>query len=684
MSENYETIMNSFNEFISSINKDPYEVNIENFNKILKDYKNYAYIISFTNNNYYLNMLLDDTYIFSIINPILDNIININEYFKKLYDITNESDKNKYFNEIVTLYFKCLIDALIALYQYYIIYKEGIDGLEGCHTRIFDNECLLEIYEKFIKEINNYDIIQNNTDIIEKINEILKISKNDESIREKIYDVIYIITVTRFNELFFSYESEFAIRKIDIISNDEKHKYLKKKLDNLWKEPKQNFKEYELYYKIGNLLYYIIDINGNYLEKLNENKYITIPIYSDSCWFISFLTGLTYSDKNKELLLGKLNHTHELYKNINEIDKTTKSNVILYSLVYYIIHTITKDHKKYSNDLSTNCEIFKNLKKLPEFFLNKSGKEIKEELLNEKKIEISRLKKTKKRRLNDEEMIKSIIGKKLREEKTNPDNYFYRKIIKNIKSHSLYNSENLVLKKFYEILDIKCLFIYDINSQIKAQNSDLENSHFDIILVSKIKNPPIISSNYIQIDKDDHQFEITEDKLGIKFKENDYELDYILIPSDDKLQCYDCGHSLCALHYNNEEYYYDSRYIVTNLTCGSDEIQLPCSLIKKKWTTTLRNEKKIFCIDPCTMLDNYITHEMVEKKQITTRRSENLCYTYENIVYCYVKKNSSMVEGGSKGKNTNKNKNVTRKVHFDKKLNKYYVNYDNNKIYLSK
>jgi hypothetical protein len=45
-----------------------------------------------------------------------------------------------------------------------------------------------------------------------------------------------------------------------------------------------------------------------------KDDYITIPQYEGICWFISFLTGICYSDKNKQLLLKKFSENQANYR----------------------------------------------------------------------------------------------------------------------------------------------------------------------------------------------------------------------------------------------------------------------------------------------------------------------------------------------------------------------------------
>ena len=50
--------------------------------------------------------------------------------------------------------------------------------------------------------------------------------------------------------------------------------------------------------------YYIYYINNIYIKPNIKIKYMTIPQYKNICWFIAILTGITYSDNSKKLLLN--------------------------------------------------------------------------------------------------------------------------------------------------------------------------------------------------------------------------------------------------------------------------------------------------------------------------------------------------------------------------------------------
>ena len=133
-------------------------------------------------------------------------------------------------------------------------------------------------------------------------------------------------------------------------------------------------------------------------------------------------------------------------------------------------------------------------------------------------------------------------------------------------------------------------------------------------------------------------------------------------------------HSICGLHYKGKECYYDSQYLIKKIECrSSDEIELTRSLIEKNWTTRLNEEENALCTFTCAKINNYIPSDIldVQVEPITS-------FNNTNMIYCYVKKDPRETLGGKN------NKKIIRKVYLDKKLNKYYVNYNNNKIYLSK
>jgi hypothetical protein len=683
--------IDSFNRFFSSINVE--EPNNEDLNMILKNYNDYVHKITFTNNETYLLDILSKKNELNIIETILNNIEIVDKYYKKFYDIKDKDyKKTDEFIDTIYLYNKCLSHALIIIYQYFIFIYEIIPSIEPCGTIAIDIECLSSFFNAFIRNENNSSVIHKDEILKQKI--INSSTSNIDA--TNILLIIYKITLIRFNELFFSMSIDYPIRFYNIGSRIKG--ILETKLETFRRE--EGIKS--LYYKIAELLDSNIEINILHRSHIHMNKYITIPQYDGYCWFVSFLTGLTYSDKNKALLLRirqeKGEELEKLIKNLSDINDKTEIKIILISFVYYIIDNITLQHKKYTSKMSSNCEIFKYLMKIPLLFLNKLIGDYKQKfttfLISSliKKIEEPL---TKRQRINDkindkiiEQIMEQQIQKNLNENTINPNNYIYRSILNN-NSFGLNNDDIIIIKKFYEFLNINCLFIYKLGDDIYANMEDLKkDDNFDVIFISQqqknfqIKGPQ--NCNYIKIDGRIHQLEINSDKRNIIFKKVEYELDYIMIITDNDSLCdKNCGHCICALHYNNKEYYHDSGYTINEFTCDgiSDRIKLPCSLIKKNWTSTLDDPNNNFCIIPCTLIKNYIPNDVLFENEISAKFSNNLCFNNSKIKYCYVRK---IPTSGGKGERKNNNKNLMRKVYLDKKLNKYYINYENKRIYLSK
>jgi hypothetical protein len=675
--------IDSFNSFFLSINKK--SPNNEDINMILKKYNDYVHKITFTNNQTYLLDILSKKNELNIIKTILNNIKEVDKYYYQLYKNTSEDDiiRNN-FIDIIHLYDKCLLHALIALYQYFIFIEEIIPLIDGC-DEIIDIECLSSFFQIFKENENNSIIIDRNEILKQKI--INSSRSNIDPINTLL--IIYKITLIRFNELFFSEINDFPIIFNKI--NSKKINYLNEQIKK-FKE-----KNINLYYQIGKLLINNIIINKNHNPSINKDKYITIPQYSGYCWFISFLTGLTYSDKNKDLLLRKRSKNDEkhLIKDIKEVNDATPINIIFNSLAYYIINNITREHKKYSEILSDNCEIFEYLRVIPQLFLNKLIEDHKQQFkeciikMIERKQEQERPLKKSKITYDDqiiEQIMEQQIDKNLSENTTNPNNYIYRSL--KIKSLGLYNNDTIIIKKFYKFLNIDCLFIYEINDEMYTIKKDLENEEdnkFDVIFISKQINFKISSDKdiYTKIEAT-HRFEIDVNKLSIRFKNDDYDLDYIMIAADNDSLCdINCGHCISAIHYDKKEYYYNSGSVIMGLNCPSNSniIRLPCSLIKNNWTSTLNNNDNNFCIIGCRKIDNYIPYDKLIENEISAKFSNNLCFTNTIVRYCYVRR---IPTSGGKGERKNNNKNLMRKVYLDKKLNKYYINYENKRIYLSK
>jgi hypothetical protein len=526
---------------------------------------------------------------------------------------------------------------------------------------------ILDFYNK-ITEPYNDETNETNDEYIKKI--ILSISKyNNYTYTKKIeniakmLNIIYKLILIDYNNNFFISNKYISPNSVNetIINNLKEKIFSNEYLSFIQKLLIDNYEKFR--------------IVSSSLLSLTTNKIITLPQYSGICWFISFLTGLTYSDKNRKLVISKKGSNLSKIKDLSIIDFETDSNETIFtSFVYFIIENISDISKTYSENLSSDCDIFKYFKQIPELFLKKLTNE-------EYNKDIDKFASLPQRKKNIESIIyyRNLINVNYAE----PKNYIYNSIINiinNIGSESEFygalKSHYIILKEFYKYLNINCLFIYEFKNK-KYVKTDQYNPEieYDIIIISKN------SVNILNILLDNNTTIISDINIDItlkKFKYNDidYELDYVMQSTDSNKSCKDCGHNICALNYNNKEYYYNSSYSIKNLKCDED-IRLPCSLIEHEWSKNLTDDEYCFSLLKCNYIPDYEYYDENDNlvSKIIIKNSKNICYTNKTgQQFCYVRKNA--VQGG-------KSKKIERKIYMDKKTNKYYVNYDNKKIYLS-
>ena len=178
----------------------------------------------------------------------------------------------------------------------------------------------------------------------------------------------------------------------------------------------------------------------------------------------------------------------------------------------------------------------------------------------------------------------------------------------------------------------------------------------------------------------------------IRYNNNNYELDYILYGADIDNSWKKTGHSIVALNYNNDEYFYDSRYFIKEYNYNGKTLRYPCPLLKKEWKKDYYNRTNKFCIKKCFHTD---INERSNLYRSTKDLSEdNICYTSnDDIICCYVKVSEEIageIRGGNKDyKITNnkvefqyKNKKYIRNIYINTK--KKYVKLNNQFILLSK
>ena len=232
-------------------------------------------------------------------------------------------------------------------------------------------------YDTIIETLKTYmNIIYNYYDKIQ-ISQL----ENNININYHFIDVMTIAIIILYSYIFF---------------NNNKTKIIKNKKDTTFKfiMHKILIKYYaaisspitiKTLYKFKNIIYtnkpkpnqkkYIIDFI-NKISKFNKIKpsnkrYFTIPQYTGICWFISFIVGICYSDKNKELLIKKFNFNKKNYKK-DETIANLSAKQIFTTLIYRIIKEITEVHKRYDEiDEKTINELNIYLKETPIKFLIK-------------------------------------------------------------------------------------------------------------------------------------------------------------------------------------------------------------------------------------------------------------------------------------------------------------------------
>ena len=68
-----------------------------------------------------------------------------------------------------------------------------------------------------------------------------------------------------------------------------------------------------------------------------------MPKYTGICWFVSFIVGITYSDKNKELLLNKSTINNVNCKKDIDIFKLSAKEIfttLIYRIIRYFLYIV--------------------------------------------------------------------------------------------------------------------------------------------------------------------------------------------------------------------------------------------------------------------------------------------------------------------------------------------------------
>jgi hypothetical protein len=698
MSHDLIKLYNSY--FLNSI--DMISFSNENFKQLLINYSKYLFKISILHNNIYLEHIFDkEKSREKLVNPIYEiynnmkNLMRFNLYFSA--ETQYELDA-----PILRFYYELLIKSVFVIFQYYYLYnklkkeiilpsrrstrssrassfdlllqnyKIKLTKKEEADLPKYDSEQKLysiaeTILEKNIKKVNN----EISTFIEEEVNKIIQEGSNNENtynmfILNKIihlltnskqyydirshdikkdtlilkYTIFYRIIIIEFNKLFYN------INETDYIT-DPLHFHIEyDKLKELFLNDEKSFLNdlKELLFKILTQLYKINEPT----TIIDKNSYITIPQYEGICWFISFLTALTYSDRNKKLLIKKYDEIKTIVlDDLDKIKADTSYIIIFNTLVYYIINNVTKDFKTYNaHDMESNCNIFTNFKKYPILFLKKLINSV-DDLCKIQVIE--KIKKSEKpdtlfsslskRLFNSpstkyETEITKYYENKLLTNPLNTNSYIYNAILR--KSYGMFSYYYSIIKMFYSFLNIRCMYVYKIKDKYFKLKGDIDLD-YDIIIIDNALN--IMYDNVIE-HIEDVTTEILNKKNSIIYNKNKYELDYLLHGSDLNKTGDDFAHCISAIHYKDEEYYHDSSNKFTYKKCKKDEnIYIPCSLIKEKWKNKI-DTNTCYRLAKCTYNIEYKDTTIDPKINDIIRNSiyRNICFTKDTRYrLCYVK-----------------------------------------------
>jgi hypothetical protein len=569
--------------------------------KFIPFYFNESFFLNKDKLNYFLNNF-DNKYLNTIITEIYDIVMPIIYSYDSLDDETKKNNLN--LNIQICL---LLNKYIFFIYATYIIFNDIKSRKLSLYKKSF------KFYIKSITKDFNYTI--------------LNIKKSSKEIPSK-----YLLSFSNKYVNNIDYNPDYIVpsNTKSIISS---------------KENMLNF-----------VKYYIYQINHKiYIKPNDKNNYITIPQYKNICWFVAIITGISYSDLSKKLLLkntsSRINHKYQYFNDF----------------VFYIIDTITANHRTYNEKIECDCEILKELKNKPTKIV--SSLIITYTKNNENKCLESLLKII-------ELAINNNFAKKIKYYRNNiiklyNYNYFLCKFIShipitiftefllllNIKNIDDFNTNKKMLKKLLKIRIKQYYNNFKISTNYGSTSSEIDviSFFYELLNIKTLcckcyKNGDIISTNYIKGDKSSPDVILLEmnerpnnnmkllniniNSNEIIFNKNKYKLDYIINSTNDILSCDDCGHTLSAIHYNKEKYFYDTSFNINLNKCkGNTKLQIQCSLVKQDWIEDIYNNvyyilKKCsyIKIDPSTI---YEKENIIEAKEY---------YKFDSdIVYVYIK-----------------------------------------------
>jgi len=716
---NYETIL-EYNKYFKDIDK-TYNKSESSLDTLLIYFNKYLLDILFLNNNLYLRVVLENQLTAdSIINPIneiKENLIHIINFFAS---VCEEIDIDQINEQIKHKYCELICKGIFVIYQYYYLYIHS-EKTKKLQTTIGRSKTIANLKSQSIEKLNSRivkrlnsrskttkslnkkqssteidkldskfkieEMLQRNTDTfnrkfkqfinsriddakinkdtytIRKINilsEDLDNSKIDDDLIKKCI-ILYKIIIIEFNKLFYNINEEEYItypmdneligsnNAIEILTDEERLKHNSDEIQEL---------KQILAYQLN-----ILTESNDELLEIKESSFITIPQYGAICWFISMLTCLTYSDKNKQLLLEKKEINEEKIIDIKDFSDDMKSDEIFVSFIYYIIDKITKDFNKYNKQLKKNCDLFYYLKKVPIFFLTTMIDEYK----NKFQLRVEQISKKdddkkqppsntslfnylrsfvtspekKEESEEDKLRLKEYCENEIKKNNVNVTNFINKKISDDNSSMKLSLTHFSIIKLFYSLLNINCAYIYKIGDNY--HKTPEKNTNYDVIIIDYtyiINNDENVKKNVIKNTGKitDGIIEKLENK-NIKFNGEIYEIDYVLHATDTDLTCHNCGHCISNIQYQGEEYYYNSTDSIKKIKCGDETIKIPCNLIKEEWKTKLDSDR-CYKLPKCKYLPEY-THDKIKStvKEILKNSShDNICFNNSvNTRICYVK-----------------------------------------------
>ena len=412
-------------------------------------------------------------------------------------------------------------------------------------------------------------------------------------------------------------------------------------------------------------------------------SYITLPQYEGICWFISMLCGITYSDMSKKLLIKK------------RLKKIPASSNTFKKFAYDIIDNITKDFKKYNTtSIYSDCELLLNLKFTPlnvfrdiliaevrnkdeSYYMNilyKLCSQIADNEIKDQQTKSSIIFKdiyNIRENMIDNICIDILINEIFKQDfKFNEvlnlipyiDSYtndqkkriialhiYHNILLKKLAKSSIFNfdlgigisfNQNHILSYLYNLLEISNNYYYcykeskDKELQIRKKLDSIILPNPDVIIIENCKYEEV---QFLNLDSS-----ITEQisiQNEIIYNGITYKLDYILHPSNDNYTCEGCGHCISAIHYDNKEYIYDSKFHNYMINCHSfagidNTISIPCPLLEEKWSEKI-NTDTCYRVEKCGIINN--KKSGINKREIDKFKS--MCYTYdENIIYVYINK----------------------------------------------